>query len=82
MQYTGFKDKHGKEIYEGDILKNNFVYFGPLVSKLHVVYWVDSNAAFATKQPLLNKEDTVSPKHWKYLEVVGNIFENPELLES
>jgi len=75
MQYTGLKDKNGKEIYEGDIIKNYSKSFG---------------AEFVTKEVkftefLLNygyehyemgeiSEDTY--------EVIGNIYENPELIKD
>ena len=68
-QYTGLKDKNGKEIYEGDIiLFNNF---GDTLDK--VVY---SSGCFHTsgRGYLLDKI--------REIEVIGNIYENPELLEE
>lgn len=72
MQYTGFNDKNGKEIYEGDIL-------GGDATNAFVV-WVDSVGGWGIR-------DT---KEWRALgtylehievEVIGNIYENPELLK-
>src|SRR5690606_6274842 len=68
-QYTGLKDKNGKEIYEGDIiLFNNF---GDTLDK--VVY---SPGCFHTSRGgyLLDKI--------REIEIIGNIYEHPELLEG
>jgi uncharacterized phage protein (TIGR01671 family) len=67
MQYTGLKDKNGKEIYEGDIVK-------PFLrdDKLEVVKIHDAIYC----EPFHYYD---SPEDF---EVIGNIYENPELLES
>lgn len=71
MQYTGLKDKNGKEIYEGDIFKAPH-HFGPggWDERIGVVEWDD--------------EDGYQWNYWrlKKLEVIGNIYENPELLNK
>jgi len=75
MQYTGLKDKNGKEIYEGDIVKANI---NNVVSIGKVVY-IDDWAMFQTEFTIGNigryscYEDD---------EVIGNIYENPELLDK
>lgn len=78
MQYTGLKDKNGVEIYEGDILLIEINWgYGP-VKILSKVYF--ENGCFRAKA-LNSHEDTllieVPP-----CEVVGNIYENPELLQG
>lgn len=74
MQYTGLKDKNDKEIYEGDIvLYDRNVH--PSIDKLHyVVEW-------GTNGYVLNGyHNDFDNFGSEMLEVVGNIYENPELL--
>lgn len=70
MQYTGLKDKNGKEIYEGDILEG----FGKWV----VMF---SNGKFIFQLQKRNKRG-FDPESidFDFVAVIGNIYENPELL--
>jgi len=71
MQYTGLKDKNGKEIYEGDILSHE----EESEPECNIVeYRVDYAAYFCSFFELC---DAVSSHEI----VVGNIYENPELLK-
>lgn len=73
MQYTGLKDKNNKEIYEGDIFH--------IGSKkiLYVVEWIDCGL----KGRQIKNKSWIGLDYWKDdIEVIGNIYENPELLEE
>lgn len=75
QQYTGLKDKKGKEIYEGDIL--NFSHLN------YSVYWRDYE--WVATCPYYHKYHwpTITPfRNVESGEIIGNIFENPELLKK
>lgn len=82
-QYTGLKDKNGTEIYDGDIYKRYdsiyVVIFYGFGFKCKQVYdsWLDKNVYNRNEISLLSEVDS----GYCY-EVIGNIYENPDLLES
>jgi hypothetical protein len=70
MQYTGLKDKNGKEIFEGDVTTSEI---GD--EPMAVVFW---EGCFCHKWPDGNGH-IFNPKN---IEIIGNIYENPELLAA
>lgn len=90
LQHTGLKDRNGKEIYEGDIIRK-FNYLGEECS-INKIVW-DSTLCTGCHTEMI--KDFISPKGYgreevsiglsvrecEYIEVIGNIYENPELLE-
>ena len=81
MQYTGIKDKNGKEIYEGDIIKYKFLYDRRL-NHISPVKFLETEASFGIKDIYGNEIPLYRITANNYFEVVGNIYENPELLEE
>lgn len=84
MQFTGLLDRHGKEIYEGDIVLN----FGDIhehTDKYWEIYF--SNGSFWMKTlnqisiTTIKKIPVNSQLENNYVEVIGNIYENPNLLK-
>lgn len=73
MQFTGLKDKNGKEMYEGDIIT-----WGSKVEN-HTIIFEDGCYLYEREFSMGGELDSASIKN-NGLEVIGNIHEQPELL--
>ncbi len=87
MQYTGAKDQNYKEIYEGDLIT-----MSERDGVFEVIYLDEDNSpdhpffplmcAFVLINKVTNDYMDFQWDDADYMEVIGNIYENPELLES
>lgn len=81
MQYTGLKDKNGKEIYEGDVLN-----FNPVIAFSEdelggTVVWDSEWSSFKVETKSGNFISIHYSGNTDLVEIIGNIYENPELLK-
>jgi len=77
MQYTGLHDKNGTEIYEGD-----FVYINDSYStKPYEVRWGPDRWEAHAEDEGYGNPNTIDSLNMYVMEIIGNRFENPELLE-
>ena len=80
-QYTGLRDKNGKEIYERDIIKYKFPYDTRL-KHISPVKFLETEASFGIKDRYGNEIPLYTISANNSFEVIGNIYENKNLLEN
>lgn len=78
-QYTGFKDIHGKKIFEGDIISAHLDELFPEEESRHVVKFHDG--AFRGWNLNFKMWDDLDRGFASRFQIIGNEFDNPELLE-
>lgn len=73
-QYTGLTDKNGKKIWENDIVRNE-------KGDIGVVQWFEEHAAFMIWNKTKHYICYLAENDFSKIEIAGNEFDNPELLE-
>ena len=75
MQFINVYDKGNKEVYDGDILNHE-------TDGQFTIVWDNDFVGFAGKTEGSNAVDSIHSGYFRQCEIIGNIYENPELLKS
>lgn len=79
-QYTGLTDKNGTKIFEGDIIEINHPYAGKFVSE--VIWDIDCWSLKDFYFTCFDYPNMAFSEGTEYMKVIGNIYDNPELLKK
>ncbi len=81
MQFTGLRDKHGKEIYEGEIIQSNLENeMGSFEQGVAQVVWCGMNSCVGFHLRQKGQSEQEGYSIGTDCEVIGNVYEHPELL--
>ncbi|MEY9097054.1 YopX family protein [Paenibacillus sp. RC84] len=77
-QYTGLNDRKGTGNFDGDIIleediENSYIFR---------TIWSDTDASFYFEDTVTNERFQACDIRWNYVEIIGNIYEHPHLLEQ
>jgi len=82
LQYTGLKDKNGKEIYEGDVVKILDTSISKHYDFIGECVWYEFSCGFNLRKGnhdlMFKRLDSTTEQY----EIIGNIYENPNLLDD
>lgn len=83
MQFTGFKDGNGKEIYEDDFISlgRKFIYIVKFEDGAFILHLAKMHCDQFTRWGYLHRIFDPDFSEYKF-EIIGNVHENPELLKS
>ena len=83
MQFTGLKDKNGKEVFEGDFIKDSEDFIAQVIyDEKYVGFGLDYQPAFKDIKGLTVTFDELKNEYQNTFEVIGNIWEDGELLKG
>ena len=77
LQFTNLKDVNGKPIYEGDIVESSYKYAQPKVSQIII----ENGNSYILGEDLATGNEMLVSDHVNEIEVIGNVYTSPELLE-
>lgn len=89
MQSTGLRDKNGVEIFEGDVVRYTWDMLSDVNAtekgkkvRISKVFWSDWRASWAVGKKSCNNDLFRYARNGNTVEVIGNVWENPNLLEQ